>query len=142
MEDVTSNQPEQARLQVGNTVLDFQLPCAQAAELLGIGQQQLRRVLAACRRDGAAALSHGHRGRKPRNPVPEEVAAAAVILSSEKCAGFDHSHFTEILAEREGIHLSRRTGRRLLNRRWPDQRQAASHAQAPGPTGTEAIGIL
>ena len=116
MKDVTLNQREQARLQVLNSVMEYQLPRIQAAELLGISERQLRRVLAAYRRDGAAALVHGNSGRKPRNSVPEDVVAAAVILASEKYVGFNHSHLTEVLAEREGIHLSRQTVSRLLNR--------------------------
>ena len=116
MKDVTLNQREQARLQVLNSVLDFQLPRAQAAEIMGISEPQIRRVLAAYRRERAAALVHGNRGRKPQHPVPEEVAAAVVSLASEKYAGFNHNHLTEILAEREGIHLSRQTVSRLLNR--------------------------
>ena len=64
-----------------------------------------------------AALVHGNQGRKPRNSVPEDVVAASVILTSEKYAGFNHSHLTEVLAEPEGIHLSRQTVSRLLNRR-------------------------
>ena len=115
MKDVTLNQREQARLQVLNSVMEYQLPRAQAAEILGISERQLRRVLAAYRRDGAAALVHGNRGRQPRNTIPEDVAAAAVILAREKYAGFNHSHLTEVLAEREGIHLSRQTVSRLLN---------------------------
>ena len=94
MKDVTLNQREQARLQILNSVMEYQVSRAQGAELLGISERQLRRVLAAYRRDGAAA----------------------VILASEKYAGFNHSHFTEVLAEREGIHLSRQTVSRLLNR--------------------------
>ena len=116
MQDVTLNQREQTRLQVLNTVLEYQLPTAQAAEVLGISERQVRRVLAAYRREGAAALVHGNRGRQPRNAVNEDVATAVVILAGEKYAGFNHSHFTEVLAEREGIHLSRQTVRRLLNR--------------------------
>ncbi len=116
MKDVTLNQREQARLQVLNSVMEYQLPRSQAAELLGIGERQLRRVLAAYRRDGAAALVHGNRGRQPRNTIPEEVASAVVILASEKYAGFNHSHLAEVLAEREDIHLSRQTVSRLLNR--------------------------
>ena len=116
MKDVTLNQREQARLQVLNSVMEYQLPRAQAAELLGISERQLRRILAAYRRDGAAALVHRNRGRKPRNATPDEVTAAAVTLANEKYAGFNHSHFTEVLAEREGIHLSRQTVSRLLNR--------------------------
>ena len=115
MKDVTLNQREQARFQVLNSVMEFQLPKAQAAELLGISERQLRRVLAAYRRNRAAALVHGNRGRKPGNAVPEDVAAAALILASNKYAGFNHSHFTEVLAEREGIQLSRQTVSRLLN---------------------------
>ena len=116
MKDVTLNQREQARLQVLNSVMEYQLPRAQAAELLGVSERQVRRILAAYRRDGAAALVHGNRGRKPRNSVPEDVAATTVILASEKYVGFNHSHLTEVLAEREGIQLSRQTVSRLLNR--------------------------
>ena len=140
MKDVTFKQREQARLQVINSVLEYQLPRAQAAELLGISERQLRRVLAAYRRDGAAALVHGNRGRKPHNAIPEDVAAAAVILASEKYVGFNHSHFTEVLAEREGIHLSRQTESRLLNhcgltsaRRYRPPRHGSAY---PGPVAT------
>ena len=78
MKDVTLNQREQARLQVLNSVMEYQLPRAQAAEILGISERQVRRILAAYRRDGAAALVHGNRGRKPRNSVPDDVAATTV----------------------------------------------------------------
>ena len=95
--------------------VEYQLPTTQAAEVLGISERQVRRVLAAYRREGAASLVHGNRGRQPRNSVNEDIATAVVILASGKYAGFNHSHFTEVLAEREGIHLSRQTVSRLLN---------------------------
>ena len=110
------NQREQARLQVLNTALEYQLPTAQVAEVLGISERQVRRVLAAYRREGATALVHGNRGRQPRNTVPEAIAEAVIILAGGKYAGFNHSHLTEVLAEREGIHLSRQTVSRILNR--------------------------
>ena len=47
MKDATLNQQEQARLQVLNSVMEYQLPRAQAAELLGISERHLRRALAA-----------------------------------------------------------------------------------------------
>ncbi len=81
----------------------------------GVGEHQVRRVLAAYRREGAPPPVHGNRGRKPWNAVPKEIAAAAVIPASEKHAGFNHSHLTEVLAEREGIQLGLQTVTRLLN---------------------------
>ena len=101
------NQREQARLQALNSAMEYRLPRAHTAEILGISERQLRRVLAAYRRDGAAALVHGNRGRQPRNAIPEVVAAAVVSLAREKYAGFNHSHLAEAPAEREGIDLSR-----------------------------------
>ena len=70
------------------------MPRAQAAEILGISERQLRQVLAVYRRDGAASLVHGNRGCKPRHSVTREVAAAVVNLASEKYAGFNHSHLS------------------------------------------------
>ena len=114
MKDVTLNQREQARLQVLNSVMEFQLPRAQADEILGISECQLRRFLAAYRKEGAAALVHGNRGRMPHNAVTEAAAAAVVKLASNGYAGANHSHFTELLREREGIDLSRPTVRCIL----------------------------
>ena len=65
MKDVTLNRREQAGLQVLNGVMQWQLPRIQAAEILGISERQLRRVLAACRRDGATAAA-SHASQTPR----------------------------------------------------------------------------
>ena len=50
-----------------NNVLEYQGPIAQASEILGVSEHHTRRLLAAYRRDGAAALSHGNRGRQLHN---------------------------------------------------------------------------
>ena len=97
-----------------NSVLEYQLPIAQAAEIMGVSERHTKRLLAGYRKDGPAALAHGNRGRKPHNAVPETAAAAVVKLASNGYAGANHSHFTELLREREGIDLSRPTVRRIL----------------------------
>ena len=81
MRDVTLNQQEQARIQVLNSVLEYQLPIAQAAEIMGVSERHAKLLLAAYRRDGAVALAHGNRGRRPHNAVPEAAAAAVVKLT-------------------------------------------------------------
>ena len=51
MRDVTLKQRELARLHVLNNVLEFQIPIAQAAEILGVSERHVRRLLSAYRRD-------------------------------------------------------------------------------------------
>ena len=97
-----------------NCVLEYRLPIAQAAEIMGVSERHTKRLLAAYRRDGPAALAHGNRGRRPHNAVPETASAAVVRLASNGYSGANHTHFTELLREREGIDLSRPTVRRIL----------------------------
>ena len=108
------NQQEQTRIQVLNCVLEHHLPIAQAAGIMGVSERHTKRLLAAYRRDGPAALAYGNRARRPNNAVPETASAAVVRLASNGYSGANHTHFTELLREREGIDLSRPTVRRIL----------------------------
>ena len=113
-----------------NSVLEYQLPIAQATEIMGVSERHTKRLLAGYRKDGAAALAHGNRGRKPHNAVSRTAAAAVVKLASNGYAGANHSHFTELLREREGIDLSRPTVRRILVRAGlgsPRSRRSQQH---------------
>ena len=65
---------------------------------------------------GAAALSHGNRGRRPHNATSPGEAAAVLQLATERYEVANHSHLTELLSEREGIDLSRPAVRRILTR--------------------------
>ena len=48
-------------------------------------------------------------------PTPRSAQAAAVVeLAAQLYEGANHTHFTELLREREGINLSRPTVRRIL----------------------------
>ena len=114
MKELTLNQKELARLQVLNNVLEHRLPMDQAAELLGVTERHAWRILAAYRREGAAALAHGSRGRRPPNAVPDELAEAVVNLARTHYPGANHTHLTDLLREREGIDLGRQTVRHIL----------------------------
>ena len=107
-------QKQQTRLQVLNSFLTEHIALDQAAELMGVSQRHTRRILAAYQERGAAALAHGHRGRRPANATPDAVVADVVHLAGTKYEGANHSHFSELLAEREGIVIGRTTLRRIL----------------------------
>ena len=124
------NQKEQARLSVLNSVLEYQVPIAEAADLLGVTQRHARRMLAAYRERGAAALAHGNRGCRPHNATSPGEVAAVVQLATERYEGANHTHLTELLNEREGIDLSRPTVRRILTRAGigsPRSRRSPQH---------------
>ena len=105
-------------------------PIAQAAEVLGVSERHTRRMLAAYREQGAAALAHGNRGRRPHNATSPAEAAAVVELAIQRYGGANHTHFTELLSEREGIDLSRPTVRRILTKAGigsPRSRRSPQH---------------
>ena len=81
---------------------------------MGVSERQGWRILAAYRKEGAAALAHGNRGRTPANATPLAIREQAVTLARERYSGVNHTHLAELLAEREGITISRSTLRRLL----------------------------
>lgn len=117
MEDkVTLNQGEQRRLLVLNHLEAGALVNAEAAELLGVTIRQVRRLRAAYREHGAAALAHGNRGRRPAHAIDPSVAARVVELATGTYAGFNREHLCEMLAEHEGIALSRPSVQRILAR--------------------------
>ena len=91
---------EQTRLQVLNSVLAAQIALDQAAELMGVSPRHTRRMLVAYRENGPAALAHGHRERRPANATPAAVIVDVVHLASTRYEGANHTHLSELLAER------------------------------------------
>ena len=114
MENVTLTQQEQARLQVLNNLLAGYMTTEQAATLMGVSTRHTRRILAAYREKGAAAIAHGNRGRSPANATPSALASEAVRLARSRYAGVNHTHLSELLREREGIDIGRDTLRKIL----------------------------
>jgi transposase len=116
MEGLTLTTREQNRLQTLNGVLEKHWPMWEAAKIMGVSERQGWRILAAYRKEGAAALAHGNRGRTPANATPLAICQRVVTLTRERYCGVNHTHLAELLVEREGITLSRSTLRRLLTR--------------------------
>ena len=86
----------------------------QASTLMGVSIRHTRRILAAYRKEGAAALAHGHRGRRAPNAISEATKTTVLHLARTRYSGTNHTHMSELLSEREGIDITRSTLRRLL----------------------------
>ena len=101
-------------LRIINSLLAEHIALDQAAELMGVSSRHTKRILAAYQERGAAALAHGHRGRKPANAIPETIRSRVVHLARTVYEGANHTHLSELLSEREGLDMGRTTLRRIL----------------------------
>ena len=113
-ETVTLNTHEQKRVMVLNRILAGHLSAAEAAPLLNRSHRQVQRMLAAYRKEGAAAVVHGNRGRKPKHSMSSEVRQQVLALAQTTYAGCNQQHLRDLLQEREGITLSRSSVHRIL----------------------------
>jgi len=114
MRTLTLTAKEQKRIQVLAGVLEGGIKLAQASGLMGVSERHAWRLLAAFRREGAAAIAHGNRGRTPQITTDPAIQDRVRNLAKRTYEGLNHTHLTEVLAEREGIDLSRSTVRRIL----------------------------
>lgn len=129
-ERLTLSRKEQKRLLVMNEVEKGKMKVREGAEVLGISERQGWRILAAYREEGAAGIAHGNRGRTPVHDLGEEIREQVVELAGRKYAGFNHTHLTEMLQEREGVKVSRPSVRRILlaaGMRSPKTRRVSKH---------------
>jgi transposase len=121
---------EQQRLVVLNRVLMGDLTAAEAAAALGLSVRHVRRILAAYRKEGAAALAHGNRGRTPAHALDPMLGQRVIALAQTRYRGLNDTHLSEMLAEEEGIILSRSAVRRLrlaAGLARPRQRRPPTH---------------
>lgn len=114
MRGLTLTQKEQTRLQTLNLVLEGAMEVGDAAHVLGLSERHMWRILAQYRRHGAKALAHGNRGRRPVNATTEKIRLQVIELARTRYAGFNFTHLTESLAERENLVLARSTLRSIL----------------------------
>jgi transposase len=79
-EMVTLNKKRQNRLIVLNRVERDMMTDREAAKILGLSLRQVKRILAAYRKEGAAALAHSNRGKKPRHTLDAWMKRKALDL--------------------------------------------------------------
>ena len=75
-------------------------------------------------------MTHGNRESKPHNALDDGLKRRVLELAQSTYAGCNTQHFTELLAEREGIAVSRSAVRLILLRaglRSPRKRRPPKH---------------
>lgn len=121
---------EQRRAQILTRVLEGAVTLREAALVMDISLRQARRLKGQLRRHGPGGLVHGNRGRPSFKQIEPGTRARIVGLYRERYDGANVQHFTELLAEREGVELSVATVRRTLKAAGvttPSTRRAPKH---------------
>ena len=98
---------------IENTIEGY-LKADLAAEELCLSTRQIFRLKKKLKEKGIEGLIHGNRGRASPRRVKEQLRDTIDYLYQEKYTGFNISHFTEMLAEREEIFICRETVRGIL----------------------------
>jgi len=100
----------------------------QAADVLGLSVRHVWRLKARYKEKGVAAFAHGNRRRPSPGRIGEEVRSRVIALVAGQYAGCNDHHLAELLAQREGILLSRKSVERI--RRGAGLKPARQHRPA------------
>ena len=108
------SQKELARYSIIENTIEGYLKADIAAEELCLSKRQVFRLKRKLKEQGIEGLIHGNRGRASPRRISDPMRDTIDYLYQGKYTGFNISHFTEMLAEREEIFISRETVRGIL----------------------------
>src|SRR5689334_907751 len=101
------SQREIQRMHVVRLTIEGRETVGRGAKLLGISPRQMKRLRRKLKQRGVEGLLHGNRGKAPWNKTVSEKIKQVVELARGRYQGFNDSHLTEKLREKEKIVLSR-----------------------------------
>jgi len=105
---------EQRRGWVLTKMVAGELTAAEAGDLLGLSERSVWRLKGRFMTEGPAGLVHRNRGRVSPRRIDEPTRERVRALAQGRYDGANDSHLAELLAEEEGIALSRVSVRRIL----------------------------
>jgi transposase len=113
-EVLTMKRSEIKRLQVIEKTINQEIKQVAAAEMLGITDRQVRRLVKRVRREGAKGIIHGLRGKESNRRLDGKIRDQIIAVYKKSYAGFGPTLASEKLQEREGIKISKESLRQWL----------------------------
>ena len=120
---------ELKRLKLVQEAIAKQVTQKTAAELMGLCERQVRRLVKAVRKEGERGLVNRSRGKPSNNRISEEVRGKAISAYKGSYRGFGPTLASEKLKERERIEVSEETMRKWLLEEglWEQKRRRSPH---------------
>ena len=131
METIVMSRRERGRLEVLSRVRRGELTLVKAAEFLGIGYRQAKRVWARYQEEGDGGLVHGLRRRPSNHRADVEEKARIVGLYERKYGDYGPTLAAECLEEEDGLLVAPETLRQWLLTAglWKKRRRRGPHRQ-------------
>lgn len=112
--NIVMSREECKRVRIMESVMSGKITLSSATEFLGVCYRQAKRIKHRYQDLGIAGIVHGNRGRKPSNAIDNRTRDKVVGLHQQTYFDSNDTHYTELLLEREGIHISRESVRKFL----------------------------
>ena len=114
MDLLSMSKEELSRLEMMERLQEKRMGQRTAAEILGVSVRQVKRLLRAYRREGAAGLVSKQRGQASHHQLEQETVRAALDLLKGRYADFGPTLAHEKLVEREGLKLCLGSVRKIM----------------------------
>jgi len=126
---IMMRQKELNRLHVIRKVIDKKLRQIEAADILGLSDRQVRRLVKRVRVEGDKGIVHKLRGMLSKRAIDENIRSKIVAVYREKYEDFGPTLASEKLLEIDKIKLSDETLRNLLiaSGDWQKKRKRKKH---------------
>ena len=108
-ETLAMSEKERNRLILMQQVRAGSLALVEAADALGVGYRQAKRIWARFGRQGALGLTHAGRDRFSNRQFDPAIKARVLELYRERYPDFGPTLASEQLAERDGLRVNRET---------------------------------
>jgi transposase len=113
---ITMSREEASRLHIIHQSLDKKITQTMAAELAGLSDRQMRRLIKRIRLEGDDGICHRSRGKASNRRIPKKIKARTLKLFQAQYKDFNLVHATEKLSEVHGITINDETLRLWLNK--------------------------
>ena len=113
-EIITMSQRDLNRIQVISKVKEKEVRQRQAAEILGLSERQIRRIVRRVREEGMRGIVHRLRGCSAHNKIDNKSREKVLKIYEKKYQGFGAKLLSEKLEECDGIKISKETLRSWL----------------------------
>jgi transposase len=113
---ITMSRREAKHLHILHQALDKKVTQVTAAELIGLSDRQIRRMIKRLREEGDDGICHRSRGKASNHRIPKKIKAKTLKLFQAQYKDFNLAHATEKLSEVHGITINDETLRLWLNK--------------------------